>query len=272
MGDTPLGVGGPRAYLDAMAAPRTQTRTATTVRDGAIGLTLAAMIVVAWLALHLYAMFGFDLTLRTLPLAFVLAAILCWLSVGLFIVSHDAMHGSLVPRGGRLNGMIGSALLFLYAGFGWRRMRAAHFAHHKAPGSADDPDFSVTSPGRFWPWYGTFLKRYFGPASLVFVGTVVTTYWLVLDVPVQNIVLLYGLPAIASSLQLFYFGTYRPHRHDDTAFADTHHARSEDFGSLASLASCFHFGYHHEHHRLPNVPWWRLPAARRDSLSKRVAA
>ena len=60
----------------------------------------------------------------------------CWLSVGLFIVSHDAMHGSLVPGGGRINDMIGGFLLFVYAGFAWKRMRSAHLAHHKAPGTA----------------------------------------------------------------------------------------------------------------------------------------
>jgi beta-carotene ketolase (CrtW type) len=98
---------------------------------------------------------------------------------------------------------------------------------------------------------------------MAFVGTVVTVYWLVFGVPIANIVLLYGLPAIGSSLQLFYFGTFRPHRHAEDGFADRHNARSDDLGTFASLVSCFHFGYHHEHHRAPHVPWWGLPAARR---------
>lgn len=234
--------------------------------QGLVGLGLALMIFASWAGLHVYAMFAFDLTWRTLPAALTIAAVQCWLSVGLFIVSHDAMHGSLVPRGGRLNGIIGGALLFLYAGFGWRRMRNAHFAHHKAPGSADDPDFSVDHAARFWPWYGQFLSRYFGWSSLLFVGAVVTGYWLA-GVPVEKIVLLYGLPAIASSQQLFYFGTYRPHRHDGQAFADVHNARSDGFAPLASLLTCFHFGYHHEHHCSPHLPWWRLPAARRATLT-----
>ena len=80
-----------------------------------------------------------------------------------------------------------------------------------------------------------------------------------------QIVLLYGAPAILSSLQLFYFGTYRPHRHCDTSggdgFSDRHNARSDGFGSFVSLATCFHFGYHLEHHRRPDVPWWALPGA-----------
>ena len=248
--------------------PTTPTPTAHAdgaLRQSVVGLVLAGTVFAAWLALHIYVMFAFELTWATLPLALGMAAVQAWLSVGLFIVSHDAMHGSLVPRGGAINGAIGGALLFLYAGFGWRRMKRAHYAHHRAPGTPEDPDFSADHPSQFWPWYATFLKRYFGWRSGLFVCSVVTVYWLVLQVPVEKIVLLYGLPAIASSMQLFYFGTYRPHRHDAIGFADKHNARSETYGTLVSLATCFHFGYHHEHHRAPHVPWWGLPGVRRQT-------
>ena len=251
-----------------MASPSDTQKAATRpTRQAFTGLVLALAIFASWLAIHVFAMFTFELTWASLPVALAMAVLQCWLSVGLFIVSHDAMHGSLVPGAKRLNGLIGGALLFLYAGFAWRKMRDAHFAHHKAPGTAQDPDFSADHPTRFWPWYGTFLKRYFGWQSVLFVSTVVTTYWLILGIPVEKIVLLYGAPAIASSLQLFYFGTFRPHRHGDDGFADRHNARTEQFGTLASLASCFHFGYHHEHHLAPHVPWWGLPAARK-AMSK----
>lgn len=235
----------------------------TNRKQGAIGLALSLAIVGAWGALHVFSMFLFDLTWSSLPIAIGIAFLQCWLSVGLFIISHDAMHGSLFPRGGKANDVVGAFLLFIYAGFSWRRMRNAHFAHHKAPGSATDPDFSTQHPRRFWPWYGEFLGRYFGWQSVAFVSFVVLTYWLVVGVPVEKIVLLYGAPAIASSMQLFYFGTYRPHRHGHGAFPDRHNARSDSFGTLASLASCFHFGYHHEHHLVPHVPWWHLPTARK---------
>ena len=65
-----------------------------------------------------------------------------------------------------------------------------------------------------------------------------------------------------SSLQLFAFGTWLPHRRGEQPFADRHRARSSGFGWLASLLTCFHFGYHHEHHLWPGVPWWRLPRVR----------
>ncbi|WP_435418037.1 fatty acid desaturase [Parerythrobacter aurantius] len=238
--------------------------------QAAAGLLLAVLVAGSWLGLHFYAMLRFDLSWSNLPLALVMAALQCWLSVGVFIISHDAMHGSLAPGHPRLNGAIGAVLLFLYAGFGWRQLRDAHFDHHRFVGTGQDPDFDENHPDRFLPWYGTFLRRYFGWRSLVYVHTVVGINWLALDVPMAQIVLLYGLPALASSLQLFYFGTYRPHRHADAGgepgFADRHNARSESFGPLISLATCFHFGYHLEHHRRPDVPWWALPAARRAGI------
>ncbi len=236
-------------------------------RQSAVGLALGAAIAGGWLGLHAYAMFVFELTWSNWPFALALAAVQCWLSVGVFIVCHDAMHGSLMPGRPRYNATIGAVLLALYAGFGWKQLRDAHFAHHKLAGRAGDPDFDEHHPDDFMRWYATFFRRYFGWRSILYVHTVVGIYWLVIGVPMAQIVLLYGLPALASSLQLFYFGTFRPHRHrageDAASFADRHNTRSDEFGTLLSLATCFHFGYHLEHHRRPDVPWWALPAARR---------
>lgn len=236
--------------------------------QSAIGLALATLIAGSWLGIHAFAMFVFELSWANLPLAVAMAAVQCWLSVGVFIVCHDAMHGTLAPGRPRVNSLIGTVLLFLYAGFAWRKLRDAHFTHHKLAGHAGDPDFDENNPGNFARWYATFFKRYFGWQSLLYVHIVVGTYWLVLDIPMVQIVLLYGAPALLSSLQLFYFGTFRPHRHlgdghGAGAFPDDHNARSDHFSTLASLATCFHFGYHLEHHRRPDVPWWALPRAKR---------
>ena len=236
--------------------------------QGAVGLLLAACIAGSWFAIHIYGLFVFELTWSNLPIALAMAALQCWLSVGVFIVCHDAMHGSLVPGRERLNAAVGAVLLFLYAGFRWGALRDAHHTHHALAGHEGDPDFDERNPANFVKWYATFFKRYFGWQSLLFVHTVVGVYWLALDVPMMQIVLLYGAPALLSSLQLFYFGTYRPHCHrGDKPFADKHNARSDGFGTLTSLATCFHFGYHLEHHHRPDVPWWALPAARRAQVT-----
>jgi len=237
----------------------------------AIGLALAALVAGSWLAIHFYGMFVFELTWASLPVALALAAVQVWLSVGVFIICHDAMHGILAPGWPRVNAAIGAVLLMLYAGFRWKRMRDAHFTHHKMSGHAGDPDFDEAHPGSFFAWYWTFFKRYFGWFSLIFVHVIVGIYLFVFEIPFMQIFVLYGAPALLSSLQLFYFGTFRPHHHAAAKpFADKHNARSNDFGALASLMTCFHFGYHLEHHRRPDVPWWALPRAKRAGVGADV--
>jgi beta-carotene/zeaxanthin 4-ketolase len=240
--------------------------------QGAIGVGLMLMIFGSWLALHIYAVVFFQLSLATAPLVPILFLLLCWLSVGLFIVAHDAMHGSLAPGRPRLSALIGGLMLFVYAGFSWRKLRDAHMDHHRYSGTDRDPDFDADHPAAFWPWYLTFLKRYFGLGSIVYVFAVTWSYILLFRFDPFNVVVLYGGPAIFSSFQLFYFGTFLPHRHEDGAdFADRHNARTNGYSALASLISCFHFGYHHEHHLSPYVPWWGLPARHR-AERERIAA
>ncbi len=233
---------------------------ASPMRQSLVGLFLAASVFAGWLAIHIWAMFFLRLEGAAWLLVPLIFAVQCWLSVGMFIVAHDAMHGSLSPKWPKLAEILGGVLLFLYAGFAWKGMRDAHFDHHKFVGGKDDPDFNADNPHDFWPWYMLFLKRYFGWMSMAWIATVVLGYYLILRLPPANIIFLYGFPAIASSFQLFYFGTYRPHRHESDGFSDRHNARTNDFGKAASLFSCFHFGYHHEHHLSPSLPWWALPA------------
>ncbi len=230
--------------------------------QAAIGIGLALAIVGCWLALHIYGVFFHPLAGRGLVIAPLLVALTCWLNVGLFIVAHDAMHGSLAPHRLAVNRAFGRVALALYAGFSFDALQRKHHEHHRAPGTEHDPDLSASHPGDFWPWYLQFLREYFGLKQLAIL-TAVTGAYLLIGAPYANLLLFWALPAILSSLQLFYFGTYRPHRLEAEAFADDHNARSSGFGWLASLLSCYHFGYHHEHHLAPYVPWWRLPAERR---------
>lgn len=230
--------------------------------QAAIGLTLAALLVVAWLAVHVFGVFFYRPTVATLVVAPALIALQCWLNVGLFIVAHDAMHGSLAPFHASTNRWVGRLCLFLYAGFSFDRLIGKHFAHHSHSGTADDPDFHADGPRGFWPWYVTFFRRYFGLREFAFLSFAILLYAVALRAPPLNMALFWGVPAILSSMQLFYFGTYLPHRHEDEPFADDHRARSNEFSWIGSLLSCFHFGYHHEHHEHPFLPWWRLPSAR----------
>lgn len=237
-------------------------------RQATIGLLLASGIAAVYIALHIYAVFFLELSGWSIVAAVVLVPVLCWLNVGLFIVAHDCMHGSLAPGRPAVNRWVGRVALALYAGFWFDRFLAKHHAHHRHAGTADDPDFAENHPTRFWPWYLNFFREYFGLRELAVLFAIFWTYLLVLGAPPVNMLLFWGVPSILSSLQLFAFGTYLPHRHEGEApgaarFEDRHRARSNDYPGWLSLLTCFHFGYHHEHHRAPQLPWWKLPAERR---------
>ena len=238
-------------------------------RQTAIGLALASGIALAWATLHILSVFFLPLEGPGLAVAPLLVLTLCWLNVGLFIVAHDAMHGSLAPGRPGLNLWAGRLALALYAGFSFDRLRPKHFEHHKNPGTTADPDFSADHPTAFWPWYIAFFRQYFGLRELAVLTALVMIYTFLLRAPYPNLLLFWALPAILSSLQLFAFGTFLPHRAAEAPFGDGHRARSSDYGWLASLLTCFHFGYHHEHHLSPATPWWRLPAERLRSAPTR---
>ncbi|WP_031553298.1 fatty acid desaturase [Parvularcula oceani] len=235
-------------------------------RAGAIGVALAGGILAAWTAIHVYGVFFLDLGSRQVLLAPLLILIQTWLSVGLFIVSHDAIHGSLAPGRPRVNRAFGRVAMTLYAGFDYDRLEKSHARHHESPGTADDPDFSADHPDDFLRWFAQFFRHHFGLRPLLFVNAVVATYWLVLGASMANIFLFYGVPALTSAVQLFYFGTYRPHRHAEPGFADRHNARSDRMPPALALLTCYNFGgYHHEHHLYPEEPWWRLPRRRTEA-------
>ena len=250
-----------------LTAPRAQD---------AIGLGLAATVIVAWLGLHVAGVFWLPLEDRWWWLAPAAIALHTWLCVGLFIVAHDAMHGSLAPRRPRLATGIGRLCVALYAGLSYERLRDGHRRHHAAPGTAADPDFHAERPHSLGPWLLRFLREYFGLLEFARIAAVLLVYLLMGARPL-NLILLWGLPAVLSALQLFVVGTWLPHRHrrgHDPAhdFTDQSRARSLDWAWLPSLLACFHFGLHREHHAWPHVPWWRLPAVRRAPPVRHSAA
>lgn len=232
------------------------------VRQSRIGLTFALAIVAAWAVLHVATMFFFPLSWVTVPLAVVIVAVQTWLYVGMFIVAHDCMHGSLVPFKPWANRRIGQVCLFLYAGFSFDELNREHHRHHRHSGTADDPDFDAAPPHGFWRWFFKFFVTYFSLAQVAIILAVYGLYVFVLGASQYNALVFWGIPGLLSALQLFTFGTYLPHRPDAHGFADRHNARTNDFPAWLSLLTCFHFGYHHEHHLYPTVPWWRLPDMR----------
>ncbi|MES3098624.1 fatty acid desaturase [Sphingomonas faeni] len=239
-------------------------------RQTRIGVSLAAAIVTAWLAIHVTGIFFWRWSLDTLPVAIVMVVIQTWLSTGLFIVAHDSMHSALAPDRPRLNRAIGATCLSLYACLSYATLLPQHHLHHKETGRPGDPDFHGGDPSLFG-WFLQFFKTYYSHGQIIRITVVALIYTLLLGAPLGNIVIFWALPALGAVAQLFVFGTWLPHREREAPFADAHRAHSIDVGPVLSLLTCFHFGgYHHEHHVSPGTPWWGLPSRRR-ALSVRTA-
>ena len=192
-----------------------------------------------------------------------------WLFTGLFITAHDAMHGTVSPSRPRLNRALGALSAALYAAFRFRELLPAHHAHHDHAGTPGaDPDFHDGQRTGFVAWFLTFMRRYLRVRQIIILTLVFQVLHHGLGLPLQNLLLFWVAPSLASTIQLFGFGTYLTHRVPEGGHTNPHNARTVDLPVWLSLLTCYHFGYHEEHHESPGTPWWRLPAARR---AKRAA-
>jgi beta-carotene ketolase (CrtW type) len=208
-----------------------------------------------------------------MPLVGIMAAVLlqAFLYTGLFITAHDAMHGLVAPKRKKVNAFIGALCVILYAHFSFKKLRREHQKHHAHPGHDDDPDFHDGLHPNFWPWYFHFMKTYVTWQQIAGMAMAFNCMLHLLKIPQLNLLLFWAAPALLSTLQLFYFGTYLPHREPAGGYDNPHRARSNDYSVLWSFVTCYHFGYHWEHHEFPHVPWWKLPATRRQILRERKA-
>ena len=229
------------------------------IAQGPWGLLVALTVMGAWGGHLLWLLFGAHTLSPASPLTWLHIALQAWLSTGLFITGHDAMHGT-VSRSRWVNDAVGTLACFLFAGLSYRRLVVNHRAHHTNPTGEDDPDFSTRSQA-FWPWFGTFMVRYTTWPQILAMALKFNAL-MFLGVAQARIWCFWVLPAVLGTVQLFYFGTFQPHRLPHTPDMAPHHARSLPRNHLWALLSCFFFGYHWEHHQSPTTPWWRLWKAR----------
>jgi len=184
------------------------------------------------------------------------------LYTGLFITVHDSMHGSVLPGSQFINDSIGTISIFFYALFSYRKLKRKHFEHHRYPGSDLDPDYHDgvhTGPVR---WYLRFMRNYLTPIQIIGIALIFNLLIFVVGLSWLNLALFWAIPSLASTVQLFYFGTYLPHREPEGGYTNRYHATSSGYPYWFSLITCYHFGYHLEHHKYPYVQWWRLPWVR----------
>ncbi len=232
------------------------------------GLVIALSILFSWLLLLIY-LLRLDWTEAPL-LALGGFVLQTFLYTGLFITAHDAMHGTIVPFKPSWNTWLGSVSVFFYAFMWYPYLKDQHQYHHRYPASGQDPDYHSEDKPGFFAWYLKFLLHYIRWWQVLGIAIVFNILHHVVGIPLGNLLLFWVVPSILSTFQLFYFGTFLPHRETAEAFPDQHRANSLNFGVFWSFLSCYHFGgYHHEHHLYPGTPWWLLPQKAPQAKNKR---
>ena len=227
-----------------------------------MGILVAITILICWFLALGFGLAGVNLSGPQDIFKFLgLVLVIQFLYVGLFITVHDACHGSVAPGNPKLNLWIGRIFAAMYAGISFDRLKKKHHQHHQHSGTALDPDFHGENQSSFAFWLFRFFKTYVSFKQILIMCTVAQILMHGFNFAEINVFTFWVAPSLLSSLQLFYFGTYLPHRKINAVrFADHHHARNSNTGFISSLISCYHFGTHHlTHHKQPGVPWYRLP-------------
>lgn len=213
------------------------------------GVLVGMTIIMLWV-LSLGALLQFYDVSWSNPLTYFFVLLQTHLYTGLFITAHDAMHGAVSASNKKLNNAIGWLAATLFAYNSYKKLFPKHHMHHRFVASDKDPDYHH---GKFLPWYIKFAREYVSIWQILLMAG--TYELLLLAFPKANVIIYYIIPSLLATLQLFYFGTYLPHRgeHDNR-----HKSRTQKKNHLWAFVSCYFFGYHYEHHNAPGVPWWQL--------------
>ncbi|ABA23493.1 Fatty acid desaturase [Trichormus variabilis ATCC 29413] len=229
------------------------------------GIFVACFILFLW-AISLILLLSIDTSIINQGLLIIAMLWQTFLYTGLFITAHDAMHGVVYPKNPKINNFIGKLTLILYGLFPYKDLLKKHWLHHGHPGTDLDPDYYNGHPQNFFLWYLHFMKSYWRWTQIF--GLVMIFHGLksIVHIPENNLIIFWMIPSILSSVQLFYFGTFLPHKKLEGGYTNPHCARSIPLPLFWSFVTCYHFGYHKEHHEYPQLPWWKLPEAYKISL------
>lgn len=218
-----------------------------------MGIIISSTVILFWF-IHLYYILAYVDVNFSSPIFYLHVLLQGYLYTGLFITGHDAMHGN-ISKNKVINKSFGMLASFLFAGLSYNRLVKNHFKHHANPGLENDPDFNVKSQN-FFLWWGSFMYRYTTISQLIIMAIAFNV--LKMFFAEISIWFFWVLPAFLGTLQLFYFGTYLPHRKPHDHSMEPHKARTQKKNHIWAMLSCYFFGYHYEHHESPKTPWWKL--------------
>lgn len=226
--------------------------------QGFLGLAIAVLIVIIWMiCLREFLI----LTPFRLGCIGIVLGILwqTFLYTGLFVTAHDAMHGAICPTYPRVNSFIGTMVLLLYGLLPYRKLLKAHYQHHHYPATSLDPDFHDNNSQNIFLWYLHFVRRHGSRWSVLGLAVLYFLAHGLFQISNENLLLFWIGPSLLSSFQLFYFGTFLPHRELPGGYTNPFRTQTIKRPFIWSLISCYHFVYHYEHHQYPATPWWLLP-------------
>lgn len=234
-----------------------------------IGLIFACSIIAAWTtSLAIFININISQTnIILIPICILWQA---FLFTGLFITAHDAMHGVVFEKNSKINNFIGYLTVILYAFFSYKKLLKRHWEHHQNPASEIDPDYHDGKHKNFFSWYFYFMFRYWSWLRFAGMTVVYHSVRITFNIPEINLLIFWALPLLLSSIQLFYFGTYLPHREPSEGYRNSHRTQSIYRPLFWSFITCYHFGYHEEHHKYPYISWWQLPMVAKNSQKSKI--
>lgn len=209
---------------------------------------------------------------------------------GLVVLGHEAVHRT-VCRNRILNEVLGNIFCFFPAGITLSMYRDFHFPHHRDPGGASDPELPIRKAmGKNWVPPFT-LKRgfllwgasFFG-ASLKELATFVSRLprgkaleLAMLGLTWGGVIALVHSRGLWAYLGLWfyalastYFSTLRIQAWYEHSLDQPHANRYSLPSRWFRLLVPHNIWAHHEHHRYPTIPFYRLEAARALTSGERI--
>lgn len=223
-----------------------------------MGIFIALTVFLCWAAHLLYTFFYVEIDF-TSPITYLHLLLQTYFFTGLFITAHDSMHGA-ISKNRKVNNTIGKVSTMAYAFLSYKTLSKKHYLHHQFPATEKDPDFSPNN-NNFFIWWFVFMKNYITWWQLLFMA--ISFNVLLIWFSELKLLMFWVFPAVLSTFQLFYFGTYLPHRKPFNDEMKPHKSRSQKRNHLWAMLSCYFFGYHWEHHESPTTPWWKLHKIKR---------